>query len=106
MKTDMWIVIKAKQWGGNNWSATSVRATKRRPATAPSELSFKIEVDIPNSFFTRPELVARIEVPESKVRPIVDAQTLAQVADQLQLQTGFRVTVTSGDVMTGTEAPR
>jgi hypothetical protein len=72
----------------------SARLALKSPSLAKDEIALKISVEVPDALFNRPQLQAKITIPESAVTaPVVDAQVLDNVREILQQQTGLDVSV-------------
>lgn len=72
----------------------SARLALKSPSLAKDEIALKISVEVPDALFNRPQLQAKITIPQSAVTaPVVDAQVLDNVREILQQQTGLDVSV-------------
>ena len=91
IKGEFYLVVRKK----NNWiSRLSGRLTQGTPVLAAGEVPIKVMVEVPEALFVRPQLQARVIVPESCVsRPVIDATVLDNVREVLQQQTGLDITV-------------
>jgi hypothetical protein len=66
----------------------SVRITKGLPSLNVNEIAIGVKLEIPNSYFTRPYPVVRIEVPDPAATPdpqVVIDLTASSVVKALQL---------------------
>lgn len=89
MKIQTWLAIKKT----SNWR-TTVRTTKSQPFLGSNEIAFKLNLDLPDSLFTKPQLEASISVPESAASAtVIEAETIDNVAEAIKTATGLDVRV-------------
>lgn len=70
------------------------RLVNNLPSLDVGEVPIKINVDVPDALFKRPQLQASITIPDSAVTaPVVTAQVLDNVREILSQQTGLDVQV-------------
>lgn len=71
---------------------TSAKVSLGKPALGKDEIAVKVYVELPASLFQRPQLEARIAVPDHAVTPLeVDMETRDNIADLIAQNTGFDV---------------
>lgn len=76
-----------------SWTTTA-KLYAKKPSVGRDEVAVKIAVDLPASLFLRPQLEARISVPETAVTPlVVDLETQDNIAELLSQQLGFDVRI-------------
>lgn len=73
------------------WKA-SAKLSVNKPAVSRNEIALKISVDLPASLFVRPQLEAKITVPDHAVTPLeIGMEVTDNIAALIQRQTGFDV---------------
>lgn len=81
-----------------NWRGLSARLSNKNPALKAGEVAIKISVAIPSGLFERPQIQAKIVIPENSITPkVLDATVLDNVREVLEAQTGFDVRVSIVD---------
>ena len=91
LEGDFYLILKKK----NGWMNRLVgRLCTKLPALAAGEIPVKITVVLPEALFTRPQLQAKVIIPESAVsKPVIDGNILDNVREVLEQQTGMAVQV-------------
>jgi hypothetical protein len=74
---------------------TNVTVTKNRPATEANEIAIKLNLNIPNSFFLKPQLQANIHLNELQQQEL-DINTIDQLSEILSDQLGQKIHLTVG----------
>lgn len=77
------------------WQAKpATRMTTKLPTLAANEIAIKLEIDIPDTLFTRPSLEAKVTVPKDQVnRPVIDAVVQDNIVQEVQKQLGVEMTL-------------
>lgn len=84
-----YIIVKPKGYYG-----LSARLTSRTPALSKDEVAIKLDICVPDALFKRPQIQAKVVVPEDAVTaPVLNAAVLDNVREVLQQQTGMDVSV-------------
>lgn len=94
MKTDFWLTIKSKKsrYGTAKFEcAGTPRANKTKPATGPDEISIKLNLEIPDSFFEQPQLTVSLKVPEPSGAATVTAKMQNGIANLISKELGVKV---------------
>lgn len=95
MKVNGFLKIRATKSGGK-WRQNGLTITKNRPGTDSDEIAIKLEMDIPDAIFERPQLTAYIVVPEEDVgKPVIDSQVQDNIAEVLSESLGVKVHITA-----------
>lgn len=92
MRTSAWIVV------GKNGS---IKVTKKSPTVPSNSVAMQLQINLPDTLFSKPKLVAQIEIPQESVGgEIISKQVIDNVADTLKQSTGleFNVSVVSRKV--------
>lgn len=77
---------------------TSAKLSVNKPAVSGSEIALKFSIELPVSLFVRPQLEARIVVPEHSVAPLkIDMEVTDNIAELIHQQTGFDVKLVQVD---------
>jgi hypothetical protein len=93
---EFYLAVKKKR----GWSALTARLTNKSPSLVSGEVAIKVTVNVPDALFERPQLQARIVVPDSAVsKPVIDATVLDNIQQVLNQQLGLdiRVSVVDND---------
>lgn len=69
------------------------KATAKRPHVAPFEAAILIALEIPDAYFMRPSLSAKIEVPDPKTPLNISAATKADAEEAIREATGMNVSL-------------
>jgi hypothetical protein len=86
---DTYLVVKP-----NGMYGLTARVAKRTPSLEKDEVAIKVNLHVPDTLFSRPQLQASITIPDSAVTaPVVNAQVLDNVREILEQQTGMDVRV-------------
>lgn len=92
MELSGYLVIKK----GERWKSTNARFCKTKPSLSPNEIAVKIECEIPDQLFTRPELKFKIKVPKEAVpQREISAEVIGNVEDLIKQNMGFDVRLIS-----------
>lgn len=74
----------------------ALRITKNRPDTAKDEIAVCLDMEIPDSLFTKPVLQARVSVPEgANYGGEIQAGVADNIAEIIRQQTGFSVHISA-----------
>jgi len=93
MNVERYLVVSAKKSYGS-YTCNGVRVVTNKPALSRGEKMIKLRMELPDALFAEPELVATITIPEDKVnRPVIDAETLDNVKEVLENQTGLSISI-------------
>ena len=94
MEANFWIKVNAvKGYGG--WRRGSITSSIAKPSTKANEVAIKITLAIPDALFEKPQLTARIEIPNDAVtQPELCADVQDNIAEVLSEQLGINVSVT------------
>lgn len=68
-----------------------VRVSKGKPSISLSEITMQMSVDVPVSYFKKPELSAKIELPERNSSTIDIPIDIDRISEVIQLETGHKV---------------
>lgn len=80
----------------------NVRVTKTKPNTAADELAVRLEIEIPDSLFSKPTLEARVSVPEGAgYGPAITTEVADNLADVIRQQTGLVVRLSADPIEEG-----
>lgn len=61
---------------------------------ASNAVAIKLNFDLPDAMFVKPQLQASIKVPADKVsQPIIDANVLDNIKETIEKQTGLEITL-------------
>ena len=95
MKVEGFLVIGAKK--RHSWyDASGVRFTKKKPNTKASEIAIKLDIDVPDTLFERPQLEASIVIDDDQVStPVITADVMDNIAETLSEQMGVKVNITA-----------
>lgn len=91
-----YLIIRVNTGGSRYPSAwkASARLTAKKPSTSRDEVAVKLAVNLPASLFVRPQLEAKITVPDHQVTPLtIDLETQDNIAALIQQSTGFDVRI-------------
>lgn len=95
MKTSRYLVVKGRKSYLDRWECQQVRITTGKPRLGPNEHAIKIDLDLPDVLFERPQLVASIVVPVDSVsKPIIEAETIDTIQEVLESIVGVDLTIT------------
>jgi hypothetical protein len=84
---NFYLVVRKK-----NWSVLAARLSLKNPSLKSGEVAIKVSVAVPDALFARPQLQAKLTVPEGAVsKPVIDATVLDNVREVLQQQTGMDI---------------
>lgn len=83
------VVAKGKQY----WKVSGRFVTKA-PALASNEIAIKIECNLPDELFTRPQLKFKIDVPKEAVpQKEISADVSGNIKDLIQQNLGIDITL-------------
>ncbi len=86
---EFYLAVKKKRW-----NVLTARLCNKVPSLASGEVAIKLTIGVPDALFQRPQLHARITVPESAVsKPVIDATVLDNIKESLTQQFGLDVQV-------------
>ena len=89
MKTDFFLTINAR--GG-------VKTTKNRPNLDWDEVSIKMNMEVPDMLFKKPQLTASILIPESAAVPKeIDVEMQDNIQSAIESATGLNVKLSIQD---------
>lgn len=97
MKANFWVKVQGvKKYG--KIEAGKVEVRKSKPDTDADEVAFKVNIEIPDSYFQLPQITASIKLPDntSGTRDI-PVEVSESIEKEIQKQTGFRVRLSSGE---------
>ena len=90
------VSVNRGSWGveyAKNWKA-SAKLSVGKPSVGRDEVAVKIAVELPSSLFVRPQLEAKITVPDHQVTPLtINLETMDNIAALIQQSTGFDVRI-------------
>lgn len=91
MKTTLYLCVKKSE----NRFDPSFRVTKTKPGLMSNEIAVKINLELPDALFTKPQLEAKVTVSEKAVAPTtIDAEVVDNVEQIIKEKTGFDVKLT------------
>ena len=101
MKAEFWIKIEATKtkrgYYGTLWHMGSVKAYIKKPESlSKNELAIRLDIEIPDSFFEKPQIRASLTIPENSA---LGGEITAEIADNIseqiskQLGVNFHMTV-------------
>lgn len=83
-------VRKSPRFPGS-WK-TSARVSVNKPAVSSDEIAVKVAIELPATLFQRPNLEARITVPERAVQPpTISLEVIDDIERMIVANTGFDV---------------
>jgi hypothetical protein len=89
VKGEFYLVIRRK-----NYNSLSGRISTRTPDLEAGEVAIKLNVEVPETLFKKPQLQATVVIPQSSVSPpVIDATVLDNVKEILEQQTGLAITL-------------
>lgn len=84
------LVVEKKR----GWGKYGCRLTTKTPSLKSNEVAVRLEIDLPDVLFERPQIEAKVTIPPDMVSPkTVEAEVLDNVETVLQQQAGLDVTV-------------
>jgi hypothetical protein len=96
MKTERYLIISSKEsnWTEGEYICNGFRVTKTKPSLRANEVAIKIELDVPDMLFQRPQLSAKIKVSEDRVSaPVIDATVIDNIQETIKQQHGIDLTI-------------
>ena len=100
MKAEFWIKIEAtKQKRGyyfSGWHMGQVRAYMKKPESiSKNEIAVRLDIDIPDSFFEKPQLKASLTIPENAGHGgEITTEIVDNISDLIASQLGVNVHMT------------
>lgn len=89
-------VRKSPRYPGS-WKS-SARISVNKPAVSSDEIAVKVEIELPATLFQRPNLEARIKVPERAVQPPhIALEVIDDIERMIHQNTGFTVKLVQVD---------
>lgn len=86
MKTSFYLVVNGKG---------SAKAVKTKPSLDWNEISIKLDLLLPDSLFSKPQLTANIEVKEDQVSPTqINAEMTENIKSAIEQHTGLPIKLT------------
>lgn len=86
---EFYLVVSKK----NRWS-TRVRLSINSPRMEPNEVAVKMKLELPDALFDKPQLQAKVSIPESSVSPqVIDATVIDNIQDAIKSVTGLEIKV-------------
>jgi hypothetical protein len=73
----------------------SVRTAKTKPRCDPHEVAIWLQVDLPEALFKRPNLQARIRVPEAQAPFVITPEVQQNIAQVVQEQLGITMQISA-----------
>lgn len=89
MKLSGYLVVKKSN---KHWGEPIARFVKNSPPLDPKEISIKIECNIPDELFTRPQLKFKIDIPQNAVpQKEITAEVIGNVQELIQSNLGIDI---------------
>jgi|GEM_PF-2465383 len=86
-----YLVVKKKL---QPYGKLSARFVHKAPALAKDEISIKIECNIPNELFSRPQLKFNLNIPKEAIpQKEINAEVVGNIQDLIQKNMGIEVTL-------------
>ena len=86
MKVTAWIAVEKSP----RYPYYNIRVHKDRVTVKPTEVAFKLNLELPEVLFTRPTLEASIIIPEKSVNPpVITAETVNNIQDAIKQSQGI-----------------
>lgn len=86
MKSNFYLTVNSR--GG-------VKVTKNRPNVDFDEISIRMDLDVPDMLFKKPQLTASITIPESAAVPKeIDVEMQDNIQNAIETATGLNVRLT------------
>ncbi|NOX49191.1 MAG: hypothetical protein GXP16_01475 [Gammaproteobacteria bacterium] len=93
-----YLILSGKKCGNWNWRKLKaeriVQKTIDIPTTKQDEIAIKLSIDLPEALFQRPELSVKIQVDSDAPRIDIDAETMDDMAENIQKMLGIPVHIT------------
>lgn len=91
MKSTVYLCVKKSE---HRFDPT-FRVTKTKPGLTSNEIAVKINLELPDALFTKPQLEARVVVSDKAVSaPVIEAEVVDNVEQIIKDKTGFDVKLT------------
>jgi hypothetical protein len=85
MKTQFYLVVNKKG---------TTRTCKQKPGLDWDEISVKIDLVLPDTLFTKPQLSAKIDVPESDIKQHdISIDVIDNIKESIQQHTGLPIKI-------------
>lgn len=94
MEISAYMVLKSRKsrYRGSELEFAGGRIISKKPENlGRDEISIKLNMKIPDAVFTRPTLIATIEIPEPKNEFTISPEVQEQVTEQLQESLGINI---------------
>lgn len=89
MKIERFLVV-----GKKKHQKASARLAVNSPALDSHEVAVKINLDIPDELFTKPQLQASITIPSDSVNPpIIDAEVVDNIQELISKEIGVDLSI-------------
>jgi len=88
MTLNGYLIVKR---GSTNWKS-SARFVKSAPGLTANEIAIRVECNLPDELFTRPQLKFKIDVPKEAIpQKEITAEVIGNVQDLIQSNLGIEV---------------
>ena len=96
MKINRYLIIGSKRF--DNWSKKrrppTTRLTTKPPKLSSHEVAVKLSLEVPDAFFEKPLLSARIEIPEDAVSaPVIEADVVDNIQEIVNRELGIDLNI-------------
>ena len=89
MKLSGYLVVKKPN---KSWGNPIARFVKKAPALDPKEISIKVECNIPDELFTRPQLKFKIDIPKESIpQKEITADVIGNIQELIQSNLGIGI---------------
>lgn len=93
MKTECYLIVSAKESRYfQQYQAGPIRVTRKKPNCKSNEVAIKVNLDLPDALFKKPQLEINLFAPEPE-QARIDPEVQDRIADLLRDQTGMSATV-------------
>lgn len=76
------------------WNMLKARISNKAPALEVGEVAITLNVKVPATLFTKPQIQATVSIPENAVTPpVLNAEVLDNVREVLEQRTGMDISV-------------
>jgi len=87
---DRYLIVGRKQ----RYSKATVRLTTKSPSLESYEVAIKINLDIPDELFTKPQLQASITVSKDAVSaPVIEADVVDNISEIISKELGIDLNI-------------
>lgn len=96
LRTSCYLTVEATKqtWGWELQPGRLLKRVDKLPSLANNEVPIRIDIELPQALFDRPELSVSIAVNSEVPRVDIDADTMENMSARLQEVLGLPVTVT------------